>query len=74
MVLVHLTEITTGGSRGGGVPGAILSFSHIFSPKSAPVGGLRLPSTGRRPVWEILDPALLTKVFEDAIVDAFAIF
>ena len=35
------------GGSAGGVPGAILSFSHTFSPKSAHVGGPRPPPPNR---------------------------
>ena len=39
----------------------ILSFSHVFSPKSALIGGPRLLKPGPHPLREILDPPLIAK-------------
>ena len=47
-----ITLADTGGAS------AILSFLHVFSPKSVHVGDQRPPIGQRPPQWKILDPPL----------------
>ena len=40
----------------------ILSFSHMFLPKSTHIGGRHPPTARRPPQREILDPPLITQM------------